>query len=521
MKAIRGWELRKGIHDAVHKICSALGLKPVRIIWDADITTACINAKGTIRLADIKDDAVIPHKVFMRYLGFVVHELLHRKYTRFGVTYKNKFVSMLANALEDARIEHLGIKAELTGNIQQVLTVLIDEMVEKALAEVENWNDSRQLPFVLAVYMRDHAKTKVPVNSDVLPIFEEAKVRLTTCRNSADVGVLAQWIYDQLISDDEEKEDEEPTEKGDGEGEEKGEGEAEGENKGEGEGEEKGEGGKSDEPMSPINPDDAVNPEPQLDIEKGISGGVSWNPDACVAKDMEHFDKDRHPMNVDVVGGAKLRYEVKRLFEMSGLDEYQHNRRSGILDVGALHTLSTGNDRVFKRHIEEGGIDSAVVFLLDCSGSMFEDRIRVAVRVLASMLDTLDRAGVATSIVTFGTQVSMFKPWGMPKRTAIENLRYIDNGSHNCDHQALRYCHQLLLNRTEQRKVVFSLCDGGVDRYMATACTEQNKSAERLGITTIGVGIQEDISRIYPNHITIKNLDELGTASFKQIKLAA
>jgi cobalamin biosynthesis protein CobT len=269
------------------------------------------------------------------------------------------------------------------------------------------------------------------------------------------------------------------------------------------------------------NPDEAVDPEPSLSIEKGIQGGVSWNPHAYIVKDRKHYDARNYDWDVSLTGGARLRYEVRRLFEMSGLDEYQPNRRSGILDTSALHTVKTGNDRVFKRHIEEGGIDSAVVFVLDCSGSMFEERIEKAIKVLVSMLDTLDRAGVATCIITFGTHVSMFKPWEMTKTKAVQYLRHIDNGSDNSDSQALRYAHQLLLNRPERRKVAFVLADGGVSRDEAARTMSQSVSGERLGITTIGIGIQEPVGHMYTNNIQINNLDELATASFKQIKLAA
>jgi cobalamin biosynthesis protein CobT len=78
-----------------------------------------------------------------------------------------------------------------------------------------------------------------------------------------------------------------------------------------------------------------------------------------------------------------------------------------------------------------------------------------------------------------------------------------------------------LLNRPEQRKVVFILADGGVESDDQRRCMQQAKSGERLGITTIGVGIHADLSRMYPNNIIIRNLDDLAGASFKQIKLAA
>jgi cobalamin biosynthesis protein CobT len=179
---------------------------------------------------------------------------------------------------------------------------------------------------------------------------------------------------------------------------------------------------------------------------------------------------------------------------------------------------------VFKRHHEEGGIDSAVVFVMDCSGSMFgcdSARMKAAAPVLATMLDTLDRAGVATSVVTFGTKVSMLKPWNMAKAKAMDLIQRLWTGSDNSDSTALRYAHNLLLNRSEQRKVVFIIADGGVDRDDEKRCMTQAKSGERLGITTIGIGIHADLSRMYPNNVSISSLDDLANASFKQIKLAA
>lgn len=538
-KTMRGWELRKGIEDAIHKICSALKLRKVVVRWSADIDTACISGSGMMILADISDDAVVSYKTFMKYLGFVIHELLHRKYTTFGIAYPNAFVSKLANALEDARIEHKAIAANLTGNIAHVLGTLIDTMTELALAEVTDWNDARQLPFVLAVFARDHAKVKVPVHPVIEPIFVEARKRLNNCHDSHDVASLAIWVYEQLQSAiDDQPEDgkgepqddgstdsgDEPSDGGsgdsadgeDGSGE-SGSGGAGDDQDGEGEGK-----GKPSGRMSDINPDDAVDPEPKLEREKGVGGGISWSPDRLIAKDGEHLRKESL-WSTAPVGGAKLRYEVRRLFEKSGIDEYQFNQRFGQLDANNLHTIASGNERVFKRHHEEGGIDSAVVFIMDCSGSMFGGitRMKSAAPVMATMLDTLDRAGVATAIVTFGSQVSMLKPFDMNKKKAMPLIARLWSGNENSDSTALRYAHSLLLNRPEQRKVVFILADGGVDGGDERRCKQQALSGERLGITTIGIGINADLSRMYPNNVRIDSLDELANASFKQIKMVA
>jgi len=81
----------------------------------------------------------------------------------------------------------------------------------------------------------------------------------------------------------------------------------------------------------------------------------------------------------------------------------------------------------------------------------------------------------------------------------------------------VRYAHKLLLNRPEQRKIAFVITDGqGKPEYVR----EQVKIGERLGITTIGVGIELDVRNVYPQSVNVKDAADLGAVSFKQIKLA-
>jgi cobalamin biosynthesis protein CobT len=530
MKTLKGWEFRKGIDDAAHKVASTLKIK-VTVSWEK-ISTACVDSHGNIVLCDVADDAVIKQTTFVRYMGFVIHEMLHKKYTKFGIAFRNDYVRQLTNALEDARIEHLGIAAELTGNISKVLGDLADAISTEALAEVSDWSNPRQFPFVLAIYCRNHGTVEVPVIPQIKALFAETRTRLNTCTDTADVADLAHWVYDQLVllSEDEPKDEPKdmPEPKG-GEGEsggEDGEGDGAGDDgeSGEGDGDADGDGADgadgAGKPIDRPDPCDVVCPEPTARAEKGTGGGVSWSPSETIVRDQAHVDKAAK-WDLSPIGGAKLRYEVKRLFENSGIDEFQFNRRVGQLNTRALHTVAVGNDRVFKRRHEEGGIDSAVVLIMDCSGSMFDERMRSAARVMATLLDTLDRAGVATSVITFGTHVSMLKPWGMTKAKAMPLLAGLTSGADNSDSQALRYAHTLLLNRPEQRKVTFVLGDGGVDRHDEKRCMDQAIAGHNLGITTIGVGIGGDLSRMYKNNILIRNYSDLADASFKQIKLAA
>ena len=82
----------------------------------------------------------------------------------------------------------------------------------------------------------------------------------------------------------------------------------------------------------------------------------------------------------------------------------------------------------------------------------------------------------------------------------------------------MRYAHEVLAYRPEARKAVFVITDGVGNKDATRA---QVASGEALGISTVGIGIDMDVKDIYPKSICIKSAEDIGNASFKQIKLAA
>jgi hypothetical protein len=276
MKTYRGYEFKRAVVIGIHKICSDLGLRPVEVRWDAGTQTACINKSGSVILANVKDDAVLTQGDLMRYVGMAVHELLHWMYTDFDAVHSayahGQYIAQLHNALEDAWIEGKGIKAGLTGNIEELLSALINGMVAEGLAyknrrgEAIDWSDPVQYPFVLAVYGRKHAKIKVPLALGLEPIFAEAIKRLNTCGNSWDTLEVAKWVFDQLNNVNTQPEDEpvqpptNPTPPSDDEGDDEGDqgGDQDG---GEGD-DENGSGGDSEQPTGGDQGGDAPTPKP-------------------------------------------------------------------------------------------------------------------------------------------------------------------------------------------------------------------------------------------------------------------
>jgi cobalamin biosynthesis protein CobT len=527
MKRYQGYQFRRAVEEATHKISKTLGLGKVRIFWTAATTTAGINQGGDMYLADVADDARLNDADLSKYMGFVVHELCHRAYTDFDVFERTNsdYLRSLHNAVEDAYIEHKAIANGVTGNVTALLSDLIDRMVAEAIANVSDWSDPAQYPFALAVYLRNHAAVKVPLAEGLETIFADAANELETAGETAttvDTQAIAQRVFNRLNV----LAPKQPEPKAGKEGSGKGQDGPTGNDPKDGEG--KGAGKPEKAAQKPVGKASAPAPnckpmevEPQQNEKAERYGGHTYSRDACLSKADYHV-LSRPWADTAITVPAKLRYNLKTLFDNSGFEEFQRNRKSGAVNVHALTKVGQ-TDRLFKRRLEVDGIDTAVVIVLDVSGSMFDDdvnrgRARVAVQATVALLDTLNKAQVACSVLTFGSNASVLKDWSCPTVKAIAKLGRIDAGGSTNDYFAVRYAHELLLARTEERKIAFVITDG---EGHAELTREQVDTGTRLGITTIGLGIKHHVGHIYPQSVNVKVLADLGNESFKQIKLAA
>ena len=540
MKArLNGYEFRTAIEGACHKICSELALSPVTVGW-GDISTARINQRGDIELANVADDAVIDRKTFDKYVGFILHELLHRKYTDFGARGDNQYIDQLHNAIEDAWIENNCIAQGLVGNAKGLLSSVIDNMSADALTNWDDqWHHPARYPFLLAVYARKHATIKLPLAEGLQPIFDGACARLATAQNSYDTLAIAEWVFAQMQNvDDNQKPQPQEGDQGDQQGDQQGQGQGDGngsetDQKGstsDDQGEGKGEGatprpdptGKARSPVKKngdVFKAREVEPTCKAPDDAGASG--SYSKSTGITKRGHACSKEQFATDINV--GAKLRYEVRKLFEDTGTSEYQPKRKAGALNVNALHSVPQGNDRVFKRRLEIEGIDSAVVIVLDVSSSMFHSDVanspmQCAINACASLLDALSKAGVDTALLTFGDSVGVLKGFNGNAKKTITALRHIGSGGCTNDYFAVRYAHELLHGHNAQRKVCFVLTDGQGNINETKA---QVESGERLGITTIGLGIQQRVGDVYKHNVTVRDVQSIGTVAFNKIKLVA
>ena len=515
---MKGHTFKAGVESILNKISANSSLKISKIVWD-NISTACVNSAGEVTLADVADDAVLSQAFLDRYVGFVIHELCHIKYTDFSVRADTQYMRQLHNAVEDVWIERCAIKDGLTGNIASIFSKLINQMILEA--GNEGMEDPRNYPWLFACRGRRYAKP-VPLPRGLAPIFDEASIRIDSAKSSSDTLAIAKWIMEQLKQlpqrgDKQGEQGGEQGEQGTGKtGTQEGVGDAQDDQSGEGEGEGAGEE-ENGTATAPIKGQEARETEPNCEVPDSQAGIGAYDKSAGLGRVNEHTNVH---VNVDTTVSvpSRLRHEVRQLFEKSGLDEFQLNRKAGQIDSSALASIPTGNVRVFKRHHEEGGIDSAVVIVLDASGSMSGVRTTSAVKTCVALYETLMQAGVAVQILGFNHRTSILVPFNTPVAKAKQILSHFNANFSTNDYFAVRYAHEILNARPESRKITFVLTDGNGWREQVI---KQIKSGNNLGITTVGVGIELDVSLVYENNVWIKDVKELGNASFKQIKLVA
>lgn len=567
--SLRGIEARAGIESFAHHLCSALGLPQITVVWTPGMSTAAINQRGDMHLSDLGDSSVVTRSTLSRYAGFVLHELLHRKWTDFSVRDFRPYVDRLHNALEDAWIERKAIRSGLTGNVTGLLHSLIAGMVAECKAQPIDWSDPAQLPFSLAIHARGYGVT-VPTPAVVLPIWAEASRRLDFCLSSADTLKVAEWVFDQLkLQQDQGNQGDAPEDKpadqsgdqsgdqdgdqdgdqeggqdgtqaGDKDGDEgpqEGPGSAQDQSEGDGQGSGKGEESEPSDagPISgEIDENTQARPvEPTLENDRGAPGGTYTREQVLKTK----ISSIGETWGGDAKVPPALRHQVRRLFENSAREWREGGFKSGTLHRPALVKVPTGAREVFARRFSQDGVDSAVAILLDVSMSMCgaltffsgsDDRRKalakgsnmdIAAGACLALIDTLAQAGAESMVLAFGRHSHVVKPFGMPWRKAVPIIRSVGLQGDTNDFAACRFATEALMAHPAERKVMIAISDGCGEKARTS---KQVQAAKDLGIQVIGIGVQYDVSETWGDEsVKINSVQDLGTVAFSRLKAAA
>lgn len=543
---VLGHECRRGIETFARHLCSALTLAPVTIEWSDRCLTASMSNMGEMTLADVMDDERVPRSRIARLAGYVLHELLHRRYTDFKARDSRPYVHALHNALEDAWIERRCASDALVGNGRTLLVALVRDMVGEAMAEVKDWSQPEQYPFALAVLARGYGVT-VPVPAELLPLFQRAASQVDACQSSHDTLRLARELFDAMQNPPPQHppqqgqdagQDAEPGEQGEQEGQEGQDGEgqgadgaegqegaqegSEGQGAGDGEQEAPADAGKARKPHFGTHPREV---EPSSG-RKGTGVGGTFTAGASEVAQFSLSPEEKWTTSLPVP--ARLRYEVRRLFENTSREWRDGGFKSGRLHAAALHRVALDRPEIFSRRFSQEGVESAVVILLDVSASMWPDysdpvsransKISCAVEACAMLLDCLSQAGADSMVLTFGTHTSTLKRFGQPWRQVLPTMRRLGNEGCTNDYHALRVAHDALLQHPAQRRVVLAITDGQGNVHQTQA---QRKAGQRLGIHHLCLGIQEDASPAWGSAaVMIHSPRDLGAVALSKLKNA-
>lgn len=557
MRKYKGYEFREAVTAFAHKAAKALDTSLTDVTWDAGATTASINQNALMRLPDVRDDAVLTQVQLTKYTAYILHELMHSKYTAFrdwdGIRERassrgldGTYVFKMWNAIEDAWIENRAIRENVTGNVEGAMTAMADHIVQRAFDAGIDWTDSAQYPFVFAFALRKHGTVRPRIARGLQPIIDGAAQRLEQTTDTRGNTETAIWVVEQLaqLNPDQQDQPDQPDQPGDDgqpqdggqPGDQPGDGDQSGGDGQPGNGSETDENGAGDangdevgdaQAPTPGDGERGLNPEVSMD---GVLGdddyGNGWTfSESDILEEGQPSDclsayKER---TINHAANAGLRHEVRRLFENTATDGWSTKRKTGAINVSALPNIATGSDRLFKRRYEADGIDSAVMILVDCSGSMStrvgERRlIDVAADTAYTVGEALHRAGVRVGAAVFDSELTPLAGIGVRPSKLRDLMERIDSGGNTCDLQALRWAHSTLAKCREQRKVVIVMTDG--EGAPPSYITEQVRIGQRLGVDTIAIGIQHNVEH-YINAVTVNDVSELGSATMKQLKLAA
>lgn len=263
-------------------------------------------------------------------------------------------------------------------------------------------------------------------------------------------------------------------------------------------------------------------------------------------------DKTRHmvgPMQKDIERMMAARSQVVKV----------PGFRSGRLHSGALHKLPAGDDRVFRRKMDNPSVETAVCLLIDNSGSMRGSPIQTAMAAGYALSQTLERVKIQHEVVGFttcdapaglsaevvlaeqtriGRHYSRVAPLYMPVYKGFDERftsdvrrrfasTYVDYNfmANNIDGEAVELAVQRLQRRRERRKVLLVLSDGypagdgWYDNTLRVHLKKVVEDAAKVRVEVIGIGIMsEAVKDFYPKHFVLQDVDSLPGAVMGELK---
>lgn len=192
--------------------------------------------------------------------------------------------------------------------------------------------------------------------------------------------------------------------------------------------------------------------------------------------------------------------------------------RRGRLNTTAIHRLSIGGTKIFRKEAVQSGIDTAIHILLDASGSMSGEPIRLASLACYAVAKALEHARrISVGITAFPSRshigeasVCPLLEHGQPLTDRFQ----VDSAFDTPLAEALWWTMQVLARRQERRKILLILTDGQPNTWKPTC--EALRQIMASGTEVYGIGLNDcNIGVLLPEKSRIiRSLKELAPVMF-------
>jgi Mg-chelatase subunit ChlD len=243
----------------------------------------------------------------------------------------------------------------------------------------------------------------------------------------------------------------------------------------------------------------------------------------------KRFDSDTNLIDENVAISATSRMRAKLMGMLQSVK--QQPERFGTsgrkLAVNRLVNMATGDPRIFKKRTETVSINTAVVIMVDNSGSMTTNRrIEIARDSSFALHHTLKGIG-GVSVLSAAFDASSLDPRN-PDSFPIKMLCgwnekpfpmqfSIRPGDITPTPWALWFARAQLLQRPEPRKICLVITDGepfGWDNIESdTVAATKRLEKDRIEIAAIGIQL-DDVAKYWKNNRVVNNVDDLPQAMF-------
>jgi|GEM_PF-2003366 len=216
-----------------------------------------------------------------------------------------------------------------------------------------------------------------------------------------------------------------------------------------------------------------------------------------------------------ISASSRMRARLMGMLQSIKMQPTSYGLSGRKLAAGRLVRMATGDPRIFRKKVETVEVNTAVMVLLDLSGSMCS-RYRVANAAAFALHTTLfGLKGVAVCSAEFSgknvtPEINILVDFG--RKPLSENFNhYPFDGTPT--HNAIWAGRALLLQRLEPRKILLILTDGCPDNSAATRSATQKALKDGIEIAAIGI-MDGSVRNYWDNHRVIKTIQELPSAMF-------